>query len=157
MDDEDLVLAASSTTRSKKPVRDDRAGRVVRVVDEEQPRRLELLGRDRVEVGGEAELGRSGSRYGLGAGQHRASGVDRVAGVGGQGDVARVEEGEAEVVDALLGPDRGDDLVDRVDLDSEALQVEVGERLRNSGAAAIATDTSASQGSATASRIASTT
>jgi hypothetical protein len=75
---------------------------------------------------------------GLRAGEHRAAGVDRVAGIGGQGDVARVEECEAEVVDALLRPDRRNHLADGVDLDAEALQVEVRERFAELAPAAVA-------------------
>ena len=74
---------------------------------------------------------------GLGAGQHGPGGVDRVAGVGCERHVAGVEEGEAEVVDALLGADRGDHLVHGVDLDAEALQVEVREGLAELGPAAV--------------------
>ena len=50
-----------------------------------------------------------------------------VPGVGRQRDVARVEEGEAEVVYALLGADRRNHLRVRVDLDLEPAAVEVGQ------------------------------
>ena len=88
--------------------------------------------------GAKPSSGTSGSSSGVGAGQDRAAGVDRVAGVGGERDAAGVEEGEAEVVDALLGADRRDHLGLGVDLDPEALAVEVGEGLAELGAAAVA-------------------
>ena len=104
---------ANSTTRSKKPVGHDRAGRVVRVVEVHQLRPLGDVVVDRVEVGHEAELGLERHQHRLGAGEPRAAGVDGVAGVGGERVVARVQEGEVEVEDRLLGADRRDDLAAR--------------------------------------------
>ena len=92
---------------------------------------------ERVEVGHEAELRLQRQQHRLGAREQRAAGVDGVAGVGGEGDVARVEEGEAEVVDALLGADRRDHLGLGVDLDAEAAVVEAGERVAELLAAAV--------------------
>ena len=101
------MAAPNSTTRSKKPVGHDRAGRVVRVVDEQQLRaRSRVVGVDRVEVGDEAELGHERHQHRGGAGEQRPAGVDRVAGVGGERDVVGVEEREVEVEDALLRADR---------------------------------------------------
>ena len=128
MDDQDLVLARELDDLLEEPVGDDRARGVVRVVDEHQARALQRLGVERVRSGAKPSSGSSGSSTRLGAGQERAAGVDRVAGIRGEGDVARVEEGEAEVVDALLGADRRDHLGLGVDLDAEAPVVEVGER-----------------------------
>ena len=85
--------------------------------------------RDGLEVGLEAELADEGQRHRLAAGQHGAGDVDGVAGVGGQSDVARVEEGEADVGDALLGAQQRDDLGGRVELHAEARGVEPGHRL----------------------------
>ena len=129
VDDEDLVLAGEGDDHLEEALGDDRAGRVVRVVEEHQPRLGGDVGGDRAEVGREAELGDQRQQLRRRAGEDRAAGVDRVAGVGGEGDVAGVEEGEAEVVDALLGADRRDHLGLGVDLDPEAAVVEVGEGL----------------------------
>src|SRR3954452_16796648 len=120
--DEDLVLAGELYDALEEALRYDGAGRIVRVVDEEQPGGFELVRRDRVEVRGETQVRAERQEMRLGAGQDRPPRVDGVARVGGERDVARVEEGEAEVVDALLRPDRGNDLRDGVDLDAEALQ-----------------------------------
>ena len=53
-------------------------------------------------------------------GQHGAGRIDRIPGVGGQGDVARVQQDEADVGDALLGAEQRDDLLAGVQLDAEA-------------------------------------
>ncbi len=129
VDDEDLVLAGKGDDFLEEPVGDDRPGRVVRVVDEHHLRLLERGGRDRREVGREAPLRQQRQQLGGRPVEQRPAGVDRVAGVGGERDVARVEEGVAEVVDALLGADRRDHLARRVDLDPEAPVVEAGEGL----------------------------
>ena len=115
----------------------DRAGGVVGVVEEQQLRLLGDRGRDGVEVRGEAALGQERERERVGADEQRAARVHRIAGVGGQRDVARVQEGQVEVEDALLGPQGGDDLALLVDLDVEAPCVEVAERLAELGAAAV--------------------
>ena len=70
--------------------------------------------------GAKPSSGDQRQQLGAGPGEDRPPGVDRVAGVGGEGHVAGVEEGEAEVVDALLGADRRDHLRLGIDLDPEA-------------------------------------
>ena len=119
MDDEELVLTGKLDDALEEAVGGDRAGRVVRVVEEHQPR-LPAPRVDRVEVGRKAELGHERQHDRLGAGKQGAAGVDGVAGVRGERDVAGIEEGEAEVVDALLGADRRDHLGLRIELDAEA-------------------------------------
>ena len=111
------MLARQLDDLLEEPVGNDGAGRVVRVVDEDQPGALERVGVELVEVGREAQIGLQRQQDRAGSGQQRATRVWGVPGVGRQRDVARVEEGEAEVVDALLGADRRNHLRVRVDLD----------------------------------------
>ena len=115
----------------------DGARRVVRIVEEHELRARPVGVGDRHEVRREAALGQQRHEHGVGAGQQRAAGVDGVAGVGAQRAVARVEEGEVEVEDALLGADRRHDLGLRVELDVEAAHVEVRHRLAEVLAAAV--------------------
>ena len=138
MDDEDVVLAGERDDQLEEALGDDRAGRVVGVVEEHQARLRRGIRRHGAEVGGEAQLGQQRQQLRLRPGEHRPAGVDGVAGVGGERDVAGVEEGEAEVVDALLGADRRDHLALGVDLDPEAAVVELGEGLAELGASAVA-------------------
>ena len=132
------MLAGELDDPLEEAVGDDRAGRVVRVVEEDQARAAQVLGgRSRRGRGRSRAPARSGSTHRLGAGEQRPAGVDRIAGVGGERDVARIEEGEAEVVDALLGADRRDHLGLGVDLDPEAAVVEAGEGLAELRPAAV--------------------
>ena len=64
----------------------------------------------------------------LAAGQDGPDLVDRVARLGHQHLVARVDERPRQVGDPLLGADQGQDLGVRVQLDPEAAPVEVGDR-----------------------------
>ena len=121
----------------EQPVGDGRAGRVVRVVDEHQLRPLEHVGRDRRQVRGEAEFGLEAHQIRLAAGHQRTARVDRVAGVRRQRHVAWIEEREAEVEDALLGPDRRHHLGLGVERDPEPPLVERRDRLAELGAAAV--------------------
>ena len=73
----------------------------------------------------------------LGAGDRRAAAVDRVAGVGDQRRVARVELGEAEVREPLLGAEQRHDLALGVELDAEAARVVRGDGLAQLGQAAV--------------------
>ena len=107
-------------------VGNDCSGGIVRIVEEEQPGALGGLGVNRLEIGGESELFLQGKQHCFGAGENRATGVNRVTGIGSQGDVTRIEEGETEVVDAFLGADRRNHFVLGIDLDPEPPAVEVG-------------------------------
>ena len=127
MDDEELVLARQLHDLLEKAVGGDRARRVVRVVDEHQAGPGEVVGRELVEVGREAKLRLERQQDRLRAREQRPAGIDGIAGVRDKRDVARVEEGEAQVVEALLGADRRNDLCVRVDLDAEAAAVEAGQ------------------------------
>jgi hypothetical protein len=64
----------------------------------------------------------------LAAGQDRPDLVHRVAGLGHQHLVARVDERPRQVGDPFLGADQGQDLGVRVELDPEAPAVEVRDR-----------------------------
>ena len=127
MDDEDLVLARELYDLLEEALGRDRARRVVRVVDEHQARPCEVAGRELLEIGREATLRLERQQDGFRAGEQRPAGIDGITGVGYERDVARVQEGKAEVVEALLGADRGDHLRSRVDLDVEAAAVEAGQ------------------------------
>ena len=137
VDDQDVVGAGEVDRLLEQPVGHHRAGGVVRVVEVHQPRAVGVLGGDRAQVGGEAALGQQRHQDGLGAGQQRSAGVDRVARVGGQRGGPGVQEGEVEVEHALLGPQRRDDLGLGVQRHAEAAVVEAGQRLAQLGAAAV--------------------
>ena len=70
------------------------------------------------------------------AGDDRAVDVDGVAGIGHQHGVARVEDGQAEVGDALLGADGDDGLGVGVEIDVVARLVPVADGLAQAGNAA---------------------
>ena len=110
-------------------VLDHPAGRVVGVVQEHHPGAGGDVGRDRLQVGLEAQLREQRHRHRLGSRQERAGGVDRVAGVAREGDVAGVEERQVDVRDRLLGAHRRDDHRRRVEVDAEPRGVEAGDRL----------------------------
>ena len=137
MDDQELVLSGELHDLLEEPLRCDRARRVVRIVEEHEARFRERHRIDRIEVGHEAKRRVERQDDRLGAGEDRAARVDGIAGIRCERDVAGVEEREAEVVDALLGADRRDDLGLGVDLDAEAALVEAGERLAELGAPAV--------------------
>src|SRR5215207_569450 len=75
----------------------------------------------------------------LGAREHRAGGVRRIARLGTQADIARVEAGHRDVPDGLLAAEHGNHLRARIELDAEALQVEVRGGLATLDAAAAST------------------
>ena len=81
MDDEDLVLARQLDDPLEEPVGNDRARRIVRVVDEHQARPGEVAGRKLVEVGREAKLRLERQQDRLRAGKQRPAGIDGIAGV----------------------------------------------------------------------------
>ena len=120
---------ASSTRRARKGRSTHSRGRVRREVDDQRlgPRRharnevFKLREKLLLVVDRHADDVR--------AGDHRAVDVDRVAGVGHQHRVARVENGEAEVRDALLGADGDDGLGVGVEIDVVARLVPVADGL----------------------------
>ena len=132
------MLAGEGDDQLEEALRHDGAARVVGVVEEHQARLRRGVRRHGAEVGDEAQLGQQRQQLRLRAGEDRPAGVDGVAGVGGKRDATGVEEGEAEVVDALLGADRRDHLALGVDLHLEAAVVELGEGLAKLGSSAIA-------------------
>src|SRR3546814_10793913 len=70
------------------------------------------------------------------AGDDEAEGMDRVARVGRQDDVAGAGDGLGEVGQPLLGAERDDGLALRVQLDAEAARVVGAERAAQAGDAA---------------------
>ena len=135
--DDDVVAAGELDHPGEEVVLDDPAGRVVGVVDEHQPGPRGDVGRDRLEVGLEAELGQQRHRHRLGAGQQRPGRVDGVARVARQGDVAGVEERQVDVGHGLLGAHRRDDLGRRVEGHAEARVVEARHGLAEALAPAV--------------------
>ncbi len=104
---QDLVAAGELDRLFEQAGRDDRSGRVVRIVEEHQPRPFSSRparpppGRARSRAPAAAAAARAA------AGEQRAARVHRVARVGRERDVAGVEERQVQVEDALLGADRG--------------------------------------------------
>ena len=125
MHHEDLVGARELHDALEEPLRHDRAGRVVRVVQEHQLRAARDVLVDRPEVRHEAMLGLQRHQHRLAAGEPRSTGVNRIARVSRERVVAWVKERKVEVEDRLLGPDRRDDLVLGIELDVEAALVEI--------------------------------
>ena len=113
----------------------DGGGGVVGVV---QPEDLGLGGEvfgDCVEVGQPAGLLAEGQLDGDATGEHRANLVNVIAGVGREGDIAGVDEGERHVRDALLRADEGEGLTLGVEGALEAALVPVGDGLAQLGQA----------------------
>jgi len=57
VDDQQVVLASELHRALEDAIRDDRSGRIVRVVQEHQPRPLPVLGVHRREIGSEPFVG----------------------------------------------------------------------------------------------------
>ena len=127
--DDQLVTAGERDRPLEEVVLDDPAGGVVGVVEEHHPRAGGDVRRDGLQVGLEPQLRQEGHGDRLGARQQRPGGVDGVARIAGQGDVAGVEEGQVDVGHGLLGAQRGDDLRGGVEGDAEARRVEAGHGL----------------------------
>ena len=157
VDDQDVVLARELDDPLEEALGHDRAGRVVRVVEEHQ---LRPLGDRRASIasrsGTKPSSGSSAISTGSAPGEPRPAGVDGVAGVGRERVVARVQEGEVEVEDRLLGADRRDDLALGVERHVEAPLVEVARPPRGSPRGRGWSGTGAFRARSTASCIAST-
>ena len=82
MDDDEVVRPGELDRLLEVARLDDRAGRVVRVVEEEQVRPRADVGRDRVEIGQEAALGSERQVVDLGSREDGPGGVGRIAGIG---------------------------------------------------------------------------
>ena len=126
---------AKCTARSKKSMIGDGAGRVVRVVEPEHLRAVRDVGRDGVEVGQEAALLGQRQLVRLAAGEHRADLVDRVRGVRHERDVARIDEAERDVADALLRADERQHFLRRIEVNAEAAFVPARDGLAELGQA----------------------
>ena len=111
------------------------AGGVVGVV---HPNDLGLAGDvfgNRAEVGEPAVLLLQRQPVRLAAGEHRPNGVDRVGGIGHEGDIAGVDQAEGHVADALFRADQGQHFRVAVEGDAEPLAVPVGDGLAQLGKA----------------------
>ena len=69
MDDEDLVLTSQLDHALEEAVGDRRTRGVVGIVEKDQARSLERIGRDRLEVRGKAVIGEQRQQHRLGAGE----------------------------------------------------------------------------------------
>jgi hypothetical protein len=134
---EDAVFARQLDCALEQAVGDDRSGRVVGVIEEHQPRASEGVGRDRVEIRRKSALGPERQQLRLRARQQRAPRVDRIAGVGRERDITRIEERKVEVEDAFLGADRRHHLGLGVKRDPEATRIESRDGLAELAPAAI--------------------
>ena len=105
------------------------AGRVVGVVQPEQPGPSQYVLRHRVQVRQELVFLPQRQVVGLAAGEHRPYGVHRVAGVGHERHVSGIDEAEGDVADPLLGADEGQHLFLGVQLDAKPPLVPSGDRL----------------------------
>ena len=125
MHHEDVVGARVLDDALEEPLGNHRAGGVVGVVEVHELRAPGHLLVDGGQVGDEAMLGLQRHQHRLRARQPRPARVHRIAGIRGQGVVARVQEGQVEVEDRLLGADRGHDLALGVQAHVEAPLIEV--------------------------------
>ena len=122
----------------EEPVGQDRAGRVVGVVDEHQPRPLQGARGNRCQVGREGTLREERHQHWLTAHEQRTARVHRIARVGRERDVAGVEEREVEVEDAFLCADCRHYLGLGIELHPKPACVEGGDRFPEFVAAPVA-------------------
>jgi hypothetical protein len=106
-----------------------RSGGVVGVVEEKEVGALPDLGGDSVEVGGEGVLFAEREIVEVGAREERARRVRRVAGLGGQADVAALEASEGDVSDPFLPSEDRDHFGVGIDPGVEPVSVEGGNGL----------------------------
>ena len=118
--DDDVVLLRERDDAFVEAGGGQRGGRVVRVVDPHDLRAARDVRRDRVQIDEEAVVAAQRQEVGLAAREARQRRVDRIARVGAEHDVARVDEREREVRDRLLRSDHADDLLLRVERQAEA-------------------------------------
>ncbi len=131
---------ASATRRARKGRSTRLRGRVRREVDDE---RLGARGHARDEVfklGQELFAVVDGNADDVGSGDDGAVDMDGVAGVGDEDGVARVEDGEAEVGDALFGADGDDGFGVGIEVDVVARLVPVADGLAQARKSAVETE-----------------
>ena len=128
----------NSTAALEQAVGHHGAGRVVRVVQVEEPRAAPpRRRRSRRGPARSRARARSGISTASAPDEERPARVDRVAGVRRQRDAVGVEEGEVQVEHALLRAERRDDLGLGVERDAEAALVEARVRLAQLRSAAV--------------------
>jgi hypothetical protein len=115
-----VQLAAALHDALQIVARRDGRGRIVRIVEIEQLRAPQDVGRHVVEIDEEALLGAQRVRIRRRVAQEGAAEVREVAGLGDDRDVALLEVRHREVHDALLRADQRDDLGDRIEREPEA-------------------------------------
>ena len=133
--DEDVVPPAELDSALEVVAGCDRRRGIVGIIEvDELGARHDVLG-DVGHLEQELRARREGVQVRLGARQHRAAVIDGVAGIGHDGDVARVEHRRREVRDALLRAEQRVDLRERIECQPETpLQVRRG-RLAKGGEA----------------------
>jgi hypothetical protein len=124
VDEDQVVLPGEGDRILECAVRDDRSGRVVRVVEVEKVRASRGLLGNCAQIREEGILFRQRQVVHLCAREDRAGGVRRIAGFGTQAHVAGVEGCHRDVPDRLLAAEHGNHLRGRIELDAEALAVE---------------------------------
>ncbi|MNX99298.1 hypothetical protein D3C86_1317370 [compost metagenome] len=107
----------------------DRRGRVAGEVEDEQLGGVRVLGAHGVPLGQEARVRQAGNLDDLATREDGAAGVDRVGGLGHDGLVAGVDEGQGQLGEAFLGADEGQHLGLGVEFDPVAALVPGGDRL----------------------------
>ena len=129
LDEPEAVLAGERDEAREERQLDALCGRVRREVDDERLGARRHARDDLFKLREKAFLVVDGNADDVRAGDDRAVNVDGVAGVGNEHGVARVEDGETEVGDALFGADGDDGLGVGVEIDVVARLVPVADGL----------------------------
>jgi len=109
------VVSVGEVHRALKEVqRGDSGGRIVRIVEPSQLGIHRIDRQDRVEVQQEVVGGSEWHPQGARTGQDRAGLIGRIPGIGDDGEVARVEEPEGQMVVPLLAADEREHLSRRI-------------------------------------------
>ncbi|MCY1441564.1 hypothetical protein D9M71_578830 [compost metagenome] len=116
MDHQDLVLLGQGHHALEEIQLHTLGGGIGGEADDHHLRLRNAFANRPFQLGEEVHAGHQGHRAHLGAGDHRAVDVDRVAGVGYEHGVAMVQGGEHQVRQAFLGADGDDGFGFRIDL-----------------------------------------
>jgi len=135
--DDDLVTRGEADRLLEERARGDRRRGVVRIVEPQELRAPRDLVGDGAQVGEEAVLATQRHAVRDAAVEVRPDVIDRVARVGHQHDVARIDEGDRHVGDALLRADERDHLRGRVEPNAVAALHPPRRRLAKGGEALV--------------------
>ena len=118
---EQYVVAAAHIHRALEVLeRRDGRGRVVGVVEVDQPRPGQLVGWELLELDQEVLLRSQRYQLRLGIGQQRSTDVGGVARIGHHAHVARIEHGEPQVEEPFLAADERQQLIRGIEGHAEA-------------------------------------